>query len=641
MVRNKDFPVYLFVDGVQTTCGAVEVGTRVVFRLHAPRRVALGTIKAALCPDGIYEEESYADTVRGLFPEHSDTVADSVRAKSDRSPVSVPLHLQWVGTELGEDIYEAEVTVQYCGLYHFCAEIFHSYGGTYVEKQLTVFRKGWNIPDWLTDGVMYQIVPDRFAKSEKLTLPVKPYAEMNPDWDGGIPKFAAKPGDPLDNNEFFGGSLYGVIEKLDYIQSLGVNVIYLNPIFEAYSNHKYDTADFTRVDEMFGGDEALEQLVAECDRRGIRIILDGVFNHTGSDSVYFNAMERYDSVGAVNSKDSPYFDWYLFEKYPTVYKSWWGVKILPTLNKESRALRDFISGEMGVIRRWLKKGISGWRLDVVDELPDSMVAEMNAAALSEKDDAILLGEVWEDASNKVAYGRRRKYFQGFELSSVMNYPFRRAIIDYVIGRNAEKIAELVSAQMERYPFAVSLAQMNFLGTHDTERILCTLSNANTSGLNNAALSTHKLTPLQRDAAIKRLKIAAALLYALPGVPCIYYGDEVGMEGWRDPFNRRPFPWGRENTEILEFYRVLGKIRRSERDLRRGEFKVRYAKNSVFIFSRDGITVVVNCGETAHSVSNLGAFYDLITGTKAERSISGRFEAFVLPQSVAYFKKCDR
>ena len=638
MVKNKFFPVYLLVNGDRTTCGAVEAGTRMVIRLHAPRRMAVKNINAVLCPDGMNEDGIYADTVRKLFPEQADTVADAFKDKSDRSPVSIPLCPQWVATEGGEDIYEAEVTVSLCGLYYFRAEVVHSYGGSFVEKQITVYRKGWQIPDWLTDGVMYQIFPDRFAKSETVKLPVKPYAEINRDWDGGIPKFAAKPGDPLDNNEFFGGSLYGVIEKLDYIQSLGVNIIYLNPIFEAHSNHKYDTADFTRVDEMFGGDEALDKLIDECDKRGIRIILDGVFNHTGSDSVYFNAEGRYDSVGAVNSQDSPYYDWYLFEKYPTVYKSWWGVKILPTLNKESRSLREFISGENGVIRRWLRKGISGWRLDVVDELPDSMVAEMNAAALAERKDAILLGEVWEDASNKVAYGKRRKYFQGYELSSVMNYPFREAIIDFVIGRNAERIAERVTVQTERYPYAVSLAQMNFLGTHDTERILCTLSCAPTVGMKNSDLATHTLSALQRDVAVKRLKIAAALLYALPGVPCIYYGDEVGMEGWHDPFNRRPFPWGRENTEILEFYRVLGKIRRDQYDLRRGDFRVNYAQNGVLIFSRGEITVVANCGETAYAVNNADPFFDLVTGAKAERSISGRFEAFVLPQTVAYFKR---
>ena len=192
-------------------------------------------------------------------------------------------------------------------------------------------------------------------------------------------------------------------------------------------------------------------------------------------------------------------------------------------------------------------------------------------------------------------------------------------------------------QVERYPREVSLAQMNFLGTHDTERILCMLSDAKTDGMCNAELATHKLTPVQREVAIKRLKMAAALLYALPGIPCIYYGDEAGMEGWHDPFNRRPFPWGCENGGIVEFYRVLGGLRRSETDLRRGEFKVVSAKNGVFIFTRGDITVVANCSEVAHSVSSKKPFADLLCGGKAERAVSGRFEAFVLPKTVAYFK----
>jgi len=638
MIRNEAFSVYLSVDGAETACGAVEADTRVVFRFRAPRRMAVDRINAVLSPDGVKEDGIYADTVRRRFPEDCSAVADAVGSVGEKTPVSRELNPKWVGTEYGEDIYEATVTVRLCGLYYLRAEFFTVYGSVFTEKQITVYRKGWRIPDWLIDGVMYQIFPDRFAKSERITLPVKPHAEINGDWYGGIPKFAENPGDPLDNNEFFGGSLYGVIEKLDYIQSLGVNIIYLNPIFEAYSNHKYDTADYTRVDEMFGGDEALDKLIGECDQRGIRIILDGVFNHTGSDSVYFNAEEHYPSIGAVNSKESPYYDWYIFKKYPELYECWWGVTILPTLNKESRSLRNFISGENGIIRRWLKRGISGWRLDVGDELPDSMVAEMNAAATAEREDAILLGEVWEDASCKIAYGQRRKYFQGYELSSVMNYPYRTAVIDYVTGGDAAKIADRIKVQWERYPREVSLAQMNFLGTHDTERIICMLSGVRTDGLSNAELSSLLLTKNQREIAVKRLKMAAALLYALPGVPCTYYGDEVGMEGWRDPFNRRPFPWGQENNEITEFYRILGRIRNAESDLRKGDFKVMLAENGVFIFARDSISVVANCGDVAHSVSSREAFTEMLSGNSAERSASGRYEFFVLPRTVAYFKK---
>ena len=640
MTYNESFAIRLAVDGKESTRGEAEAGSRITFRFRAPRRAAVGRINAVLTPDRVKEDGSYANTVRERFPNDCDSVADPISSQSGRKPAPKELSPRWADTDGGEDIFEATVKVELCGLYYLRAEFVTVDGSVYREKQISVYRPDWKVPDWLTDGVMYQIFPDRFAKSERVKLPVKDYAVINGDWYNGVPMFAEKPGDPLSNNEFFGGSLYGVIEKLDYIQSLGVNILYLNPIFEAYSNHKYDTADYTRVDEMFGGDEALEKLIAECDRRGIRIILDGVFNHTGSDSVYFNAEGRYPEVGAAQSMDSPYYDWYTFKQYPDLYESWWGVKILPTLNKQSRSLRDFVSGENGVIRRWLRKGISGWRLDVVDELPDGMVAEMNAAALSERSDAILLGEVWEDASEKIAYGQRRKYFQGYELCSVMNYPFRTAIIDYIMSGDAKKIATVTNRQYERYPFKVLLAQMNILGTHDTERILCMLSGVNVQNEDNRTLSTHYLTEGQRAVAVKNLKMAAALLYALPGVPCIYYGDEVGMEGWHDPFNRRPFPWGRENREILEFYRVLGSVRNSEADIRRGDFKVVLAEKGVFAFSRGDIYVVANCGNEAFSVRDNKPFRDILGGIAAERSVSGRFEAFVLPRSVAYFKKSE-
>lgn len=638
-MRQKEIiAITLVANGIETVVGATEAEENIILRFRVPRRLAVSRINAVLYPDGANEDGFYADTVRRLYPNDSANVADPLGSGGGNAPSITELIPKWVGYEGATDVYEAEWTASLCGLYYLKVEAEAVDGKACAEKQITVYRKGWTVPDWLIDGVMYQIFPDRFAKSEKKKLPVKYHAEINPDWSGGVPKYASKPGDPLDNNEFFGGSLYGVIEKLDHLVSLGVNIIYLNPIFEAYSNHKYDTADYTLVDDMFGGDEALDELIRECNKRGIRIILDGVFNHTGSDSVYFNAEGRYPSVGAAQNKDSPYYDWYSFKEYPDTYDCWWGVKILPTLNKSSRSLRDFISGENGVIRRWLKKGISGWRLDVVDELPDSMVAEIAAAANAEKSDAIILGEVWEDASDKIAYCQRRKYFQGYELDSVMNYPFRTAIIDFAMSGNAERIAYVTERQYSRYPKQVSLAQMNFLGTHDTERILGMLSGVDIRGLENAQLATLYLDETQKATAVRRLKLAAALLYALPGVPCIYYGDEVGLEGWRDPFNRRPFPWGRENAEILEFYRIIGGLRRSERDLRRGDFSVINAENGVFVFRRGDITVAANSSHNVTEITSEQPFFDMITGESACKNDQGLFEARVKPCSAAYFKR---
>ena len=282
-------------------------------------------------------------------------------------------------------------------------------------------------------------------------------------------------------------------------------------------------------------------------------------------------------------------------------------------------------------------GISGWRLDVADELPDNFLAEITAAAKTERADAVILGEVWEDASEKIAYSVRRKYFQGYELDSVMNYPFRTAIINYVMSGCAERIAEVTDRLYSHYPEFISRAQMNFLGTHDTERIIGMLSDEHIAGCANSILAVHRLGKTEKAQAVKRLKLAATLLYSLPGVPCVYYGDEVGLEGWRDPFNRRPFPWKNIDGELLSYYRRLGELRKAENDIRRGNFRVLRARDGVFMFARGGITVVANCGEEAFEICEENGFCELISGTRAERAADGRYVYYVLPGTAVALK----
>lgn len=428
---------------------------------------------------------------------------------------------------------------------------------------LLVYADGYQTPAWAKNAVMYHIFVDRFAKSEKHTLPVRADAHINPDWDNGIPEYAPYPGAHIQNNEFFGGSLYGIIEKLDYLVSLGVNVLYLSPIFKAYSNHKYDTGDYAEIDEMFGEKEAFDELLCEAKKRGMHIILDGVFNHTGDDSRYFNRYGHYDTIGAYQSPDSPYHEWYYFRHFPEDYECWWGIKILPKLNNTNPTTRDYFLGENGILRRYVAKGTSGWRLDVADELPDAFLTDLRGAVKKENPDALILGEVWENAAVKIAYGARRSYLLGFQLDSVMNYPFKNAILDYVRSGDCTSFYNTVTEIISLYPPQTVAVLMNLLGTHDTERILTALgADPADFSRSNEQKASFRLSPEKREHAEQLLKFASTLQFTLPGMPSVFYGDEAGMEGFGDPFCRRPYPWGREAVSLRAHYAELARLKRN-------------------------------------------------------------------------------
>ena len=428
---------------------------------------------------------------------------------------------------------------------------------------LLVYADGYQTPAWAKNAVMYHIFVDRFAKSEKHTLPVRADAHINPDWDNGIPEYAPYPGAHIQNNEFFGGSLYGIIEKLDYLVSLGVNVLYLSPIFKAYSNHKYDTGDYAEIDEMFGEKDAFDELLCEAKKRGMHIILDGVFNHTGDDSRYFNRYGHYDTIGAYQSPDSPYHEWYYFRHFPEDYECWWGIKILPKLNNTNPTTRDYFLGENGILRRYVAKGTSGWRLDVADELPDAFLTDLRGAVKKENPDALILGEVWENAAVKIAYGARRSYLLGFQLDSVMNYPFKNAILDYVRSGDCTSFYNTVTEIVSLYPPQTVAVLMNLLGTHDTERILTALgADPADFSRSNEQKASFRLSPEKREHAEQLLKFASTLQFTLPGMPSVFYGDEAGMEGFGDPFCRRPYPWGREAVSLRAHYAELARLKRN-------------------------------------------------------------------------------
>ncbi len=466
--------------------------------------------------------------------------------------------------------------------------------------QLTVYDACCQAPQWLYGGVYYQIFPDRFFASGKPKAEVPPERILRGDW-GEEPLWEPDRDGKVTQYDFFGGDLCGITEKLSYLADLGVTCLYLTPIFFAQSNHRYDTADYLRIDPLLGNEDDFTQLCEQAERRGIRILLDGVFSHTGDDSVYFNRRNRFPAKGAYQSRESSYYSWYRFRSWPEDYACWWNVAILPELRKEEPAVLDFFTGEQGVVRRWLQRGASGWRLDVADELPDVFLDALHGAAKAEKADAMILGEVWEDASNKISYGNRRRYLLGGQLDSVMNYPFRNAILHFVISGEAERFFPLVLSVLEHYPPGTIHTLLNPLGTHDTVRVLTELGGV---APDPVARRSPPLTAPQREHALRLLRLAAVLQYCLPGNPCVYYGDEAGLEGGADPFNRGCYPWGEEDEALLMFYRSLGGLRKEHTVLRDGVFTHLSAAQGCIAFARESEDerLLLLCNRNPHPIS---------------------------------------
>ncbi len=474
--------------------------------------------------------------------------------------------------------------------------------------QLTVYDGSRPTPSWFGEGVTYQIFPDRFHRLS-VPDPAGMVGErlVHQDW-GEMMEYLPDQNGEIRNRDFFGGSLAGVTEKLDYLQSLGVQTLYFCPIFESESNHRYNTADYSRIDPMLGTEEDFRRLCDAAHRRGMRVMLDGVFNHTGDNSLYFNAKGFYPTLGAAQSQDSPYYNWYTFQHWPDQYDAWWGIHTLPAVNEGNPLYVSYIiEGDNSIVRRWLRLGADAWRLDVADELPDWFIARIRDVMEEEKPDSFLLGEVWEDGSNKIAYSQRRRYLLGHETHGLMNYPFRTAALAYLQGGSAADFVECMETLRENYPPAAFYSAMNMLGTHDNPRILTLLGARPTEPLSTRTQRAgYRLSVEERNRGCRLLMAGAVLLYTFPGSPTVYYGDEAGMEGFEDPFNRATFPWGREDQALLRHFRLLGRLRRERPSLRRGDLQYLYAKDSALVYRRqagdEATLVLLNTGETPVTVA---------------------------------------
>lgn len=508
--------------------------------------------------------------------------------------------------------YRTEFSLPRCGLYHYyfhfdtpgsSFDLFRQgESGTNIavgdQWQLTCCPEDFETPEFFNGAVMYQIFPDRFYKQGDCDLTGKlgPYW-VHDRWED-TPHYLPDEHGEILNNDFFGGNLNGVRAKLDYLSSLGVDVIYFNPLSMAFSNHRYDTADYKRPDPMLGTEADFAALCRDAHALGMKVILDGVYSHTGSNSVYFDKKGVF-GTGALSDPQSPYRSWFDFQHYPDRYTSWWGIDTLPCVNEMDPSYLDYmIYGQDSVIAHWLALGADGFRLDVADELPDEFIVAFRKRLKELNPNALLLGEVWEDASNKVSYSVRRKYFSGGELDSVMNYPFRNAILTFMADSNAWAFRSAVMTIVEHYPAQVINQVMNSLSTHDTPRILTLLGDSFNGS--KAEKAERFLSDEARAWAVRREKAAAVLQFTLPGMPCIYYGDEAGLEGFEDPLNRRTFPWGRELTGLQDFYRSLSKLKHNCPALKTGSIAFQSDGDSAILYTRksenQSVRTVVNGGQ---------------------------------------------
>ncbi|MDY4011444.1 MAG: glycoside hydrolase family 13 protein [Fusobacterium gastrosuis] len=505
-------------------------------------------------------------------------------------------------------MYSVQLNELETGLYFYYFEFFENENLKYISNfnfnaeisdeistwQLTVYNKDFQTPEWIKGGIIYQIFPDRFEKSENF-IPTKAKNSeeriIHSNWTD-IPNSALDTKN-YSAKDFFMGNLNGILDKKNYMKSLNVNMIYLNPIFESSENHRYSTANYFKVDPFLGTNEIFKNLCTEFKNIGINFILDGVFSHTGSDSIYFNKYNRYDEPGAYNSKESKYYPWFKFIEYPEKYESWWGFENLPTLKKENADYIDFIcKKEEGVLNYWQNLGIMGWRIDVLDEFPDVFIDELRKSIKEKNEEAFILGEVWEDASNKFSYGNRRRYLLGEQADSIMNYPWRAAIIELVKYKNVELFASRIQSIINNYPQPALDTMMNLLSSHDVERIITVLG----TDIEKVSYEDRKYFTLTKDEYEKGKalqKMAAFLQFTLPGIPSIYYGEEIGMEGFRDPFNRQCFCLESGDRDLLEYYIQLTEFRKKYENSFKTGFKFEKISKTLISYHRNDILCIIN------------------------------------------------
>lgn len=496
-----------------------------------------------------------------------------------------------------------------------------------VPYQITIYKKS-NLPDWYKEGVIYQIFVDRFCNGNddgSINNPKK-NSFIYGRWDD-TPVYIKDYQGRTIRWDFYGGNIRGIIKKLDYIKSLGVNIINLSPIFKSSSCHKYDAGDYDIIDEMFGTEEDFKELCEKAKSKDIKIILDGVFSYTSSDSRYFNKAGNYDEIGAYQSPNSKYHNWYKFNRYPYGYECWWGIEGRPNINVMHNSYIDFlVNRDDSIIKKWIDLGASGWRLNVTDELPDEFIEIIRDRLDTLDKETVLIGDVWDDASNKISYSKKRRYLYGKEIQSVTNYPLRESLINFTRGYiKSDKLKKKVMSLYENYPREVFLGNINLIGTSDTERILTVL-----------------------DGNIRCLKIIVALQFTIPGVPLIYYGDETGVTGGKDPDNRKSYPWENEDVDLIGFYKRIAQIRNGQDALKKGDFNIFDTEEDIFAFERvyenERIVVVVNISNAQKVVRGItleGTYLDLFNEGEKYKFVGYESVLIMYPCSFKILRKINK
>ena len=496
-----------------------------------------------------------------------------------------------------------------------------------VPYQITIYKKS-NLPEWYKEGIIYQIFVDRFCNGNddgSINNPKK-NSFIYGRWDD-TPVYIKDYQGRTIRWDFYGGNIRGIIKKLDYIKSLGVNIINLSPIFKSSSCHKYDAGDYDIIDEMFGTEEDFKELCEKAKSKNIKIILDGVFSYTSSDSRYFNKVGNYDEIGAYQSPNSKYHNWYKFNRYPYGYECWWGIEGRPNINVMHNSYIDFlVNRDDSIIKKWIDLGASGWRLNVTDELPDEFIEIIRDRLDTLDKETVLIGDVWDDASNKISYSKKRRYLYGKEIQSVTNYPLRESLINFTRGYiKSDKLKKKVMSLYENYPREVFLGNINLIGTSDTERILTVL-----------------------DGNIRCLKIIVALQFTIPGVPLIYYGDETGVTGGKDPDNRKSYPWENEDVDLIGFYKRIAQIRNGQDALKKGDFNIFDTEEDIFAFERvyenERIVVAVNVSNAQKVVRGItleGTYLDLFNEGEKYKFVGYESVLIMYPCSFKILRKINK
>ena len=463
----------------------------------------------------------------------------------------------------------------------------------------------FNVPDWCKGKMIYHIFVDRFNRSDTSKLIEKPRKSIH--YDLSEEPLLGPDSNGIWTNDFYGGDLKGIIEKLDYIKDLGVSIIYLSPIVESQSNHRYDTGNYLNVDPYVGTNDDLKELCAKAHELAIKIILDGVFNHTGNDSIYFNQYNSYDSDGAFYNRDSYYYNFYKKSYYDNRghdFKYWWDFENLPECDGNSREWQHFITGENGVIDQWFNCGIDGLRLDVADELTDYFIELIRKACERNKKDSFIYGEVWEQP----IYKNRNYIMSAHGMHSIMNYKLMDALIRYYNFNDKNRLKEILKEILEEYPKETRDSLMNSTSTHDISRIITILSSPylyrpnnqwawDFDNNNHEFIRNYKLTEDEyNEGKDKYLSYLMSLAF-LPGNLTIFYGDEAGLEGLGNLQNRRYFPWNNIDNDILSEVKDIGKIKKDNEFLSTAEIKILDINDKYFMYERyndnDKILVCTN------------------------------------------------